>query len=165
MWKLIQAHRQGAVDDCDDLLGKKPDVMRRLEEGNFDVVVYDMIWLCSLMLAMKLNATAVLSSPMAAPTMLSMYVGNPVNLAYTPDMMNGYTNKMNFFQVSLFVFYSSICSPFHFSFHILINSFIFFSSFIFVLIHSSNLSYIIYSITPINLLISLLFIQIHSCFH
>ncbi|XP_030833819.1 UDP-glucuronosyltransferase 2B33-like [Strongylocentrotus purpuratus] len=98
LYKLIQAHRKGAADDCDELLGQNPDVMRRLEEGNFDVVVYDMIWLCSLLLAMKLNVPAVLSSPMAAPTMLSMYAGNPVNLASTPDVMNGYNNKMTFFQ-------------------------------------------------------------------
>nr|XP_054760247.1 UDP-glucuronosyltransferase 1A1-like isoform X1 [Lytechinus pictus] len=94
---LMQTHRQGAADDCEDLLGN-PDVMHQLEDGKFDVVVYDMIWLCSLMVAMKLNTTAVLSSPMAVPTMLSMYARNPVNLAYTPDCMNAYTNKMSFLQ-------------------------------------------------------------------
>ncbi|XP_041470570.1 UDP-glucuronosyltransferase 1A1-like isoform X3 [Lytechinus variegatus] len=95
--KMMKTARQGVADDCDDLLGRNPDVIHQIESGNFDVVVYDMIWLCSLLLAMKINATAVLSSPMSLPT-FTAYAHNPVNLAYVPSFMTGYTSSMSFLQ-------------------------------------------------------------------
>ncbi|XP_054760514.2 UDP-glucuronosyltransferase 2C1-like [Lytechinus pictus] len=95
--KMMKTARQGVADDCDELLGRNPDVMHQIESGNFDVVVYDMIWLCSLLLAMKINATAVLSSPMSLPV-FTAYAHNPVNLAYVPYFMTGYTSSMSFLQ-------------------------------------------------------------------
>ena len=73
--------------------------MRRLEDGNFAVVVYDPIWGCSLLLAMKLNTKAVMSNPMSAVGIISSQIGNPLNLAVTPEAMTAYTNRMSFFQV------------------------------------------------------------------
>ena len=99
LYELIQDQIQTLVDDCDDLFFKNPDVMRGIEDANFSVVVFDHIWMCSLLLAMKLNTTAVLSSPMSLLAMIASMTGNPVPLAYLPVSMTGLIYPMTFFEV------------------------------------------------------------------
>ena len=97
--KLVQSQLEGFVNDCEDLLTHNPDVMRQLEDGDFAVVIFDQIWPCSLFLAMKLNAKAVMSSPLSTVAIISGEIGNPLNLAITPEAMTTYTNRMSFTQV------------------------------------------------------------------
>ncbi|XP_071503255.1 UDP-glucuronosyltransferase 1-2-like [Diadema antillarum] len=97
-YNLTMSQRQGNVDDCEDLLVRNPDVMHRLEHGNFSAVVYDQIWTCSLFLAMKLDTMAIMSNPMAALDLAGSQVGNPTNLALMPTGMTGFRPDMSFFQ-------------------------------------------------------------------
>ncbi|XP_072166372.1 UDP-glucuronosyltransferase 2A2-like [Diadema setosum] len=98
VYKVITSQTQGNVNDCEDLLVRNPDVMRRLEHGNFSVVIFDHIWPCSLFLAMTLKTQAVMSSPMAVVTALSTAIGNPVNLAISPELLTGLNPPMTFFE-------------------------------------------------------------------
>ena len=101
MYKLAMSQRQGQLEDCEDLLSRNPVVMRQLEDAKFSAVVYDQFYMCSLLLAMKLNASAVMSNPMSATAAFSSLTRNPVNLALVPASMFGFTNRMTFFQVGV----------------------------------------------------------------
>ncbi|XP_071476585.1 UDP-glucuronosyltransferase 2C1-like [Diadema antillarum] len=101
--QMIKFHKilaPGYYAECKHILENEA-VLRELREGEFDVIIIDTIWLCSLLIARKVGPIPVIGeSPGSLSFINHVSAGNPIYPAFMPDkkLTSGLPQKMNFFQ-------------------------------------------------------------------
>ncbi|XP_072166488.1 UDP-glucuronosyltransferase 2B33-like [Diadema setosum] len=100
MVKFHQLLAPGYYAECKHIL-ENDAIIRELREGEFDVMIMDTIWLCSLLIARKVGPVPVIGeSPVSLSFINHLSAGNPIYPAFIPDkrLTPGLPQKMNFFQ-------------------------------------------------------------------
>ena len=82
---------------CDDTLSDS-QLMQRLKDQKFDLVFAHTIFSCSILIAQYLELRYVTLFDAIPPSFVLRHHGNPVNLAYNPDMVTGFPKQMTFLQ-------------------------------------------------------------------
>ena len=82
---------------CEDLFSHQL-LTDRLQGEKFDLVLAHAMLACPVLLAQYLHVQFVSIITAIPPTMLLRIFGNPVNPAYTPELMTGFSNRMTFLQ-------------------------------------------------------------------
>ena len=82
---------------CEDLFSDQL-LIDRLKGQKFDLVLAHTMLSCSVLLAQHLDVQFVSIITAIPPTMLLRIFGNPVNPAYTPELMTGFSYHMTFLQ-------------------------------------------------------------------
>ena len=87
-----------SADDCRATLSDR-ELVSRLESAKFDVTIFEMSWLCSLLIASHLNTTNILFNPMASQYYTAeMVAGAPFIPAVIPVGVICFPQRMTFFQ-------------------------------------------------------------------
>nr|XP_054750643.1 UDP-glucuronosyltransferase 1-6-like [Lytechinus pictus] len=86
---------EGPVADCEALLADD-DIMSRLRSANFTAVIYDITWLCPLLIAKHLDIPYITQSALSSPCRITGWSTTPFSLASIPVPRTGLSNKMNF---------------------------------------------------------------------
>lgn len=94
--KILSEWQNDTSRDCD--LVFQDDVLRRLVDTQFDLIVYDPSWPCTALLAEYINITKVSLIPTALITGFVRLHGNPLNPAFVTEANFGFPVKMSFFQ-------------------------------------------------------------------
>ncbi|XP_071491304.1 UDP-glucuronosyltransferase 2B33-like [Diadema antillarum] len=95
MLTLAEVMRDGRAADCDAILGDK-DMMNRLAMANYSLVVYDIGWVCPILMARKLGIPYVGVSAVSTPCTITEGVGAVQSPAFVPEIFSGLSNTMNF---------------------------------------------------------------------
>ena len=82
---------------CEDLFSDQ-QLIERLEGQKFDLVFLHTGVACAVLLSQHLDVPFVSILTAIPPTMLLRIFGNPVNPAYTPEFVTGFSNRMTFLQ-------------------------------------------------------------------
>nr|XP_054751398.1 UDP-glucuronosyltransferase 2B15-like [Lytechinus pictus] len=98
------AIRDVYLDDCRKVLADDA-LTSTLAHSNYDIVVFDVIWMCGALIAQKLTIPSVAVVAGLAMQTAYPYAGIPINPAYMPIVSTGFSNHMNFFErlVNLFM--------------------------------------------------------------
>ena len=85
------------IEDCRAILSDH-DLMSRLQGAKFDVTIFDVTFLCSMLIASHVNTTNVLFHPLASQYFSAeMFAGSPFLPSIIPGF-TGCTQYMNFWQ-------------------------------------------------------------------
>lgn len=85
------------LDDCRKVFADDA-VMSTLANAKYDIVVFDVIWMCGALIAQKLTIPSVAVVAGLALQTAFPYAGIPINPAYMPIVSSGFSNHMSFFQ-------------------------------------------------------------------
>lgn len=83
------------VDDCGSFFADG-DLVRRLKDAKYDVIVFDTIWFCGALIAQELGIPSVGVVAGDGVQQAFPYAGIPINPAYMPIMTTGFSNRMSF---------------------------------------------------------------------
>ena len=75
---------------------KDTALIKRLEDHGFDLVLVHSLLGYPVLVAQRLDVKFVAFTPAIPPSMQARLFGNPVNTAYTPEIMTGFTDRMTF---------------------------------------------------------------------
>ena len=73
-------------------------LMQRLKDSNFDLVFAHSIFTCSIVIAQYLDVRYVTVFMAIPPSAFIRQHGSPVNPAYNPEMLTGFSDRMSFLQ-------------------------------------------------------------------
>lgn len=82
------------IDDLESILNDH-DLVRRLDDHDFDLALIDPYWVCALVVAERFARTHVSVMPSSWWNILSRLNGNPVNPAHHPELPTGFNPNMS----------------------------------------------------------------------
>ncbi|XP_071499434.1 UDP-glucuronosyltransferase 2B33-like [Diadema antillarum] len=95
MLTFAELMRDARAADCDDILGDKA-LMDRLAMANYSFVVYDITWVCPVLMARKLGIPYATVSAIATPCTVAEGAGAVPSPAFVPGMFSALPNTMDF---------------------------------------------------------------------
>lgn len=95
MWTLIEIMRDGRADDCDAVLGDV-EIMNHFRSANYSAIIYDIGWLCPVIIAKQFNIPYIALSAVSSPCTVTGSSGSDNSPAYVPAIFSGFSNKLNF---------------------------------------------------------------------